>query len=43
MEIEYWRNQYQRMNYERFLAANSMALITHTLVSAAKLIDVVHS
>ena len=34
MEVEYWRNQYQRMNYERFIAANSMALITHTLVSA---------
>ena len=34
MEVEYWRNQYQRMNKERFLAANSMALLTHTLVSA---------
>ena len=33
MEIEYWRNQKQRMNYERFVAANSLALITHTLVS----------
>lgn len=33
MEIEFWRNQYQRMNYERFIAANSLALITHTIVS----------
>lgn len=31
MEIEYWRNRYQRMNMERFVAANGMALITHTL------------
>lgn len=33
MEVEYWRNQYQRMNKERFIAANTMALITHTIVS----------
>lgn len=33
MEIEYWRNQHQRMNYERFVAANGLALITHTVVS----------
>jgi hypothetical protein len=31
MEIEYWRNQYQRMNTERFFAANAMALLTHTI------------
>lgn len=31
MEIEYWRNRYQRMNKERFYAANIMALITHTV------------
>lgn len=30
MEIEYWRNQYQRMNGERFVAANALALVTHT-------------
>jgi hypothetical protein len=33
MEVEYWRNQYQRMNKDRFFAANVMALITHTIVS----------
>ena len=31
--VEYWRNQYQRMNKERFFAANAIALITHTIVS----------
>jgi hypothetical protein len=31
-EVEYWRNRHQRMNMERFLAANAMALVTHTLV-----------
>ena len=31
--VEYWRNRYQRMNKERFLAANAMALLTHTAVS----------
>ena len=31
--VEYWRNRYQRMNKERFLAANAMALVTHTIVS----------
>lgn len=30
--VDYWRNKYQRMNKERFLAANTIALITHTLV-----------
>jgi len=30
--VEYWRNRYQRMNKERFYAANIMALITHTIV-----------
>ena len=30
--VEYWRNRYQRMNKERFFAANTIALITHTLV-----------
>ena len=30
--VEYWRNRYQRMNKERFLAANAMALLTHTAV-----------
>lgn len=29
--VEYWRNQYQRMNLDRFIAANTFALITHTL------------
>jgi len=31
MEIEFWRNQYQRMNKDRFLAANGMALLLHTV------------
>lgn len=29
--VEYWRNQYQRMNKDRFFAANALALITHSL------------
>lgn len=37
MEVEYWRNQYQRMNAERFLAANAIGLITHTLVSVIEI------
>ena len=36
--VEYWRNQYQRMNKERFVAANALALITHTIVSTIILI-----
>ncbi len=31
MEVEYWRRRYQRMNTESFVAANVMALITHTV------------
>jgi len=31
MEVEYWRNRYQRMNKDRFIAANAMALLTHTI------------
>ena len=31
--VEYWRNRTQRMNKERFLAANTMALVTHGIVS----------
>ena len=34
--VEYWRNRTQRMNKERFIAANMMALVTHTIVSASK-------
>lgn len=33
--VEYWRNRYQRMNKERFVAANVMALVTHGLVSSS--------
>ena len=36
--VEYWRNRYQRMNKERFFAANAIALITHTIVSQAYLL-----
>jgi hypothetical protein len=32
--VEYWRNRHQRMNWERFMAANTMAIVTHTLVSS---------
>jgi len=38
MEIEYWRNRHQRMNWERFAAANTMALITHTLTQPLDLV-----
>jgi hypothetical protein len=31
MEVDYWRRRYQRMNPESFVAANVMALITHTI------------
>ena len=30
--VEYWRRRYQRMNPESFVAANVMALVTHTVV-----------
>lgn len=33
MEVEYWRDRYQRMNKERFYAANAIALVTHAIVS----------
>jgi len=33
MLVEYWRRRYQRINTESFVAANVMALITHTVVS----------
>ena len=38
MEIEYWRNRYQRMNKERFIAANVMALITHGITQPLDLV-----
>ena len=38
--MEYWRNRYQRMNRERFFAANSIALITHTLLQPLDLIKI---
>lgn len=40
MEIEFWRNRYQRMNAERFMAANSIALLTHALVQPLDLVKV---
>lgn len=39
-EIEYYRNRYQRMNKERFLAANAIALVTHFLTQPFDLIKV---
>jgi hypothetical protein len=38
MEVEYWRNRYQRMNTERFFAANTIALITHGLTQPFDLV-----
>jgi len=38
MEIEYWRNRTQRMNKERFVAANVMALVTHGLTQPLDLV-----
>jgi len=40
MEVEYWRNRYQRMNYDRFMQANFMALVTHTVTQPLDLIKV---
>jgi hypothetical protein len=39
-EIEYFRNRHQRMTKERFLAANVLALITHTVTQPFDLIKV---
>lgn len=38
MEVEYWRNRYQRMNKERFIAANGIALITHAVTQPMDLV-----
>lgn len=38
MEVEYWRNRYQRMNTERFFAANAIALVTHTIAQPFDLV-----
>lgn len=40
MEIEYWRNRYQRMNKERFYAANLFALVTHTLTQPLDMVRI---
>lgn len=40
MEIEYWRNRTQRMNKERFIAANVMALVTHGITQPLDLVKV---
>lgn len=40
MEIEYWRNRHQRMNWERFTAASALALVTHTIVQPLDLAKV---
>lgn len=40
MEIEYWRNRYQRMNRDRFAAANIMALVTHTLTQPLDMVKI---
>lgn len=39
-EIEYYRNRHQRMNKERFFAANIIALLTHTITQPFDLIKV---
>jgi len=38
MEIEYWRDRTQRMNKERFVAANVMALVTHGITQPLDLV-----
>lgn len=40
MEVEYWRDRHQRMNRDRFFAANAIALITHTITQPLDLIKV---
>jgi len=40
MEIEYWRNRYQRMSKERFYVANGLALVTHGVTQALDLVKV---
>jgi len=40
MEVEYWRNRYQRMNWERFYAANAIALVTHAVLQPFDLVKV---
>lgn len=39
-EIEYWKRRKQRMTKERFIVANTIALITHTLTQPFDLIKV---
>jgi hypothetical protein len=39
-EIEYNRDKFQRMNRERFFAANIVALITHTITQPLDLLKV---
>lgn len=39
-EIEYWRTRNQRMNKERFVAANVLALITHSITQPLDLLKV---
>jgi hypothetical protein len=38
--VEYWRNKHQRMNKERFFAANAMALVTHAIVCPDPLLTI---
>jgi hypothetical protein len=40
MEVEYWRNRYQRMNKERFVAANTLALITHAITQPLDMVRI---
>lgn len=39
-EIEYYRNRYQRMNKDRFFAANIVALVTHAITQPLDLLKV---
>ena len=36
--VEYYRKRHHRMNRERFLAANFMALVSHTLTQPMDLV-----
>ncbi len=38
--VEYWRNRHQRMNFERFCAANTIALATHAVTQPMDLVKV---
>jgi len=34
LEVDYWRDRKQRLNFDKFYIANALALVTHSLVSS---------